>query len=68
VLEDEPDKIQLLHCTGLINFYAKQDYDGARRDFESFLAQVPDGTFPRQVAEARQLLDECALQEESAGA
>jgi tetratricopeptide (TPR) repeat protein len=59
VLKDEPDRIQLHFCLGLINYHAKEDYAVATEDFERFLALVKDGEFKRLVAEARGLIADC---------
>lgn len=40
VFEEEPEKIQLLLCMGLINMRAKRDPHTARRDFEDFLRRA----------------------------
>ena len=38
VLEGKPEKYQLYYCLGLINYYAKTDYEIAKKDFEIFLS------------------------------
>ena len=62
VLAEEPDRVQLHFCLGLINFYAKADYMAAERDFKQFLTMVKNDDFPREVAAAQQLISECSSQ------
>jgi len=52
VLEKEPDKVQLLFCLGLINFYDKKDYAVAKDHYERFLATAPPSRYqqPKSVA------------------
>lgn len=59
VLEEEPHRTQLHYCTGLINFFVKEDFDVAQRDFQHFIENVPSGQFIEAVAEAMSLLEEC---------
>jgi len=59
VLQDEPDKIQLHYCLGLINFSAKRDYSRALLDFERFLSNVNVEDFPSQVAKANEYIQSC---------
>jgi tetratricopeptide (TPR) repeat protein len=59
VLAEEPERIQLHFCLGLINFYAKQDYLAAERDLSQFLAKLKAGEFPRQATLARELISDC---------
>jgi hypothetical protein len=59
VLDDEPDKVQLHYCSGLINFYAKNDVAGALRDFRSFVQGLPDGAFQPQQRRATELICQC---------
>ena len=59
ILAEEPDRVQLHFCLGLINFYAKSDYIAAQRDFKNFISKVKDDQFPSQVTTARELIDEC---------
>lgn len=56
ILDAEPDKTQLHYCSGLINFHAKKDYEGAVRDFGEFLKLVSPVVFIRQQANAKTLL------------
>jgi hypothetical protein len=58
VLEEEPDKIQLHYASGLINMYAKDDREGARRDFAAFLARGGEALFPEEAQHAQLLLRE----------
>jgi tetratricopeptide (TPR) repeat protein len=51
VLENEPDKIQLHFCLGLLNFFGKDDKARAMQDFEEFLTHTP----PDQFVEERRL-------------
>ena len=39
VLDEEPGRIQLLYCLGLINYFVKSDMASAVRDFKEFLAK-----------------------------
>ena len=48
ILSIEPDKIQLWYCLGLINYKAKNDLAGAKRDFSAFLARTVEGNFDPQ--------------------
>jgi tetratricopeptide (TPR) repeat protein len=45
VLEEEPDKVQLHFCLGLINLFAKGDRERALRDLELFLERAPEDRF-----------------------
>jgi len=49
VLDDEPDKVQLYFCLGVINLKAKRDLASARRDLNRFLNEAPCGEWARQV-------------------
>jgi hypothetical protein len=49
VLEVEPDKIQLLFCLGLLNWYAKGDLQTAINNFEQFLVARGSVNFPEEV-------------------
>jgi tetratricopeptide (TPR) repeat protein len=39
IIEEEPHRKDLYFCLGLINYYAKEDYRQAKRDFEIFASQ-----------------------------
>jgi len=60
----EPDVVALHFCAGLINFFAKDDMQGAIRDFTAFVRAAKEET--AQVTEARALLAEaqCRLDED----
>ena len=49
VLEQEPDKIQLHFCLGLVNFLGKGDYARALQDFEKFLEAASKEQFEEQI-------------------
>ena len=59
ILKEEPDRIQLHYCLGLINFHAKQDFLAAEKDFGQFLAKLKTSQFHRQALSAQQLLKDC---------
>jgi hypothetical protein len=59
VIAQEPDRIQLHFCSGLINFHAKEDYIAAERDFDLFLASSKSQSFPKLVREASDLINKC---------
>lgn len=59
VLAEEPNRIQLHFCLGLINYHAKSDFLAAGQDFQNFLSKLKDGEFPRQKTVAEQLLEDC---------
>jgi hypothetical protein len=40
VLKDEPEKVQLWFCLGLINYFGKEDLVVAQRDFQTFLSEA----------------------------
>lgn len=56
VLTQEPDKVQLLFCSGLVNMRGKRDWVGAVRDFTEFLDSAASAAFPDEQDQARQLL------------
>ena len=58
VLEQEPDKVQLHYCSGLINFHAKEDFAGAAADLELFLRKCPGESFSAQRNTAKNLLEQ----------
>ncbi len=53
VLQEEPDKVQLRFCLGLINWHAKQDKTQAVQDFTAFLAASGAERFPEEQRLAR---------------
>jgi len=60
VLEEEPDKVQLYYCSGLVNLRAKQDRAAARRDFSFFLGDERSNEFPEERRRTEQFLKELA--------
>ena len=48
VLDEEPDKVQLYFCLGLINLKEKRDLAAARRDLARFLSLTKDGQFQKE--------------------
>ena len=46
VLEEEPDKVQLHFCLGVINYFAKGDKARALQELERFLEAAPRKAFP----------------------
>lgn len=65
VLADEPDKIQLLYCTGLINYHVKRDCLRVTEDLERFVSDVRSEAFPSQVVEANRLIENCRKRSET---
>ncbi len=58
LLEQEPDKIQLLYCLGLIYFFAHKDYLLAKEAFEDFLNRATESSlFPDQMKYVNNYLD-----------
>lgn len=53
VIDQEPDRVQLHFCLGLINLFAKDDRESAQRDLERFLERCPQNQFleERQLAQ-----------------
>jgi hypothetical protein len=45
ILAQEPDRTQLYFYLGQINFYAKQDFLAAERDFNLFLTKLKELNF-----------------------
>lgn len=62
VLDEEPDKVQLYYCSGLINFFAKKDYAGAIRDLEMFVSRCEPGRLQPQTRRAEELIREAKKQ------
>jgi tetratricopeptide (TPR) repeat protein len=58
ILEEEPDKIQLSYCLGLINYMVKNDYVRALKDFEKFLENVIGQNFEFQQDRARKYVED----------
>jgi hypothetical protein len=54
VLSNEPEKVQLHYCLGLINWHVKGDFPQAIDDMQKFLELASDEEFPemKRVAEA----------------
>jgi len=48
VLEEEPDKVQLHFCIGVLNFFGKEDHVRALQAFERFLEITPSTDFVEQ--------------------
>jgi hypothetical protein len=57
VAEEEPDKIQLHYCAGIVNLHAQGDLLGAENDFRLFLAGAGSNFLAEQAA-ARKHLEE----------
>ncbi len=53
VLTEEPDKVQLNFCIGLINYNHKKDFLAAERDFTAFLHwdRIQEFPFAKDLAE-----------------
>ncbi|MBI4232723.1 hypothetical protein HY605_05835 [Candidatus Peregrinibacteria bacterium] len=49
LLQEEPDKVQLHFCLGLVNWHAKDDKKQAVQDFRKFLASNGSQEFPDEV-------------------
>lgn len=59
VLDKQPEKIQLLYCLGLVNYFVKRDFTSAMRDFQAFIQKATVGnTFGSSVTFAKQYLEE----------
>lgn len=65
VLSEEPDKVQLYYCLGLINYYGKQDSAAARRDFNSFLMNCPADLFCKERDEATEYIQKIDFKSKS---
>lgn len=50
VLEEEPDKVQLHYCLGLVNSQGKSDPGRALEEFTAFLEKTNDGDKPYRLA------------------
>lgn len=59
VLNEEPSRSELHYCLGQINFFVKQDFAQAQRDFETFLSRTPINKHSKQRNEAEKLIEEC---------
>jgi tetratricopeptide (TPR) repeat protein len=59
MVHEEPSKVQLHYCLGLINYHLKGDRERAREDFNRFLDSTSEKQFPEQTAKAREYLVEC---------
>ena len=60
-MAEEPEKLHLHFCLGLINYNAKADLVGAANDFEAFLKKTPTNQFPGARRKAEELLKLCTL-------
>lgn len=50
VLSEEPERIQLWYCLGMINYFSKEDLSLAKRDFEKFVSEANKrGIFSKSV-------------------
>jgi len=58
ILSRQPDKYQLFYCLGLINYFAKDDYLAALKDFEQFLQLDSTNQYAAQGLLARKYIDE----------
>lgn len=58
ILNQEPDKVQLYYCLGLINYGAKNDMMSAKRDFDEFLNRCPEELFPEQITKAKEYIQQ----------
>lgn len=57
VLEEEPGKIQLHYCLGMINYFCKEDLRSAKSDFQNFVdAGEAESCFLRSVQVAKEYL------------
>jgi len=56
VLQNEPDKIQLQFCLGLLNWKAKGDLQTAMKDFGLFIVSDASKSFPEEVRLAQAYL------------
>ncbi len=61
VIDEHPDKAQLLYYRGLINYKAKPDYESANKDFRVFLEHVGSNNFPDLRLHAERYLSEIQL-------
>lgn len=48
ILEQEPEKVGLYFCLGILNFKFKNDFLSAKMDFEEFIEQTKPEDFPNQ--------------------
>lgn len=56
VIQEEPDKVHLFYCLGLINYFGKEDLISALHDFRSFLELTPKKHFTEQKKDARDFI------------
>lgn len=56
VLDEEPDRVWLHYCLGLINYRAKEDFEAARADFQRFIDTADPVRFARDIEYARKWL------------
>lgn len=57
VLAEEPHRVELHFCLGLVNYKSKKDLAAARRDFEHFLARTGEEQHARERGLARKWID-----------
>jgi hypothetical protein len=58
ILDEEPGKAQLHYCSAVVNLRAKQDREGARRDFSAFLNDEGSKEYPEERRRAERFLKE----------
>jgi tetratricopeptide (TPR) repeat protein len=58
VIRDEPQKVHLHYCLGLINRNAKADIFSAKREFREFLTKTPSDQYKFQRELAQKWIDE----------
>lgn len=58
ILSEEPTKVQLYFCLGIINYFGKEDISQAQKDFSTFLNKTDDSTeFSKQRATVSEYLE-----------
>ena len=63
-LDENPSKVQLHYCLGIVNLWFKGDRQQARNDFEQFINATNDSEFQEARIHAKQLLVEIESQTE----
>ena len=58
VLTEEPDRVWLYYCLGLINYKAKQDLTAAHKDLSTFVARADPSQFKKQIDISRRWIEE----------
>lgn len=48
IVQEEPEKVQLHFCLGVINYFGKEDHKQAEVDFDAFLNTCGNGHFERE--------------------